>query len=102
MSPITSIAMGDKIIDIRSFREVFSGDLRHLTEENNVVPLRSFFLLTVLREGLSSSKTERANRASVLSRDVAGFWIFAVELKRWPWWFQYLLWIRCFQTTKNV
>lgn len=82
MSPITSIAMGDKIIDIRSFREVFSGDFRHLTKENNVVPLRFFFLLTVLREGLGSSKAERANRASVLSRDVAGFRIFAVELKR--------------------
>jgi hypothetical protein len=55
MSPITNIAMG-KIIDIRSFREVFSRDLRHLTEENNVVPLRSFFLLTLLREGLGSPR----------------------------------------------
>jgi hypothetical protein len=82
MSHIMSIARGDKIMDIRSIREVFSGDLRHLTEESNVVPLRSFFLLTVLREGLGSSKAERANRASVLSRDVAGFRIFAVELKR--------------------
>ena len=82
MNPITSIAMGEKIMDIRSIREVFSGDVRHLTEENNVVPLRSFFLLTVLREGLGSSKAERANRASVLSRDVAEFRIFAVELKR--------------------
>ena len=74
--------MGEKIMDIRSIREVFSGDLRHLTEENDFVPLRSFFLLTVLREGLGSSKAERANRPSVLSRDVAGLRIVAVELKR--------------------
>ena len=65
MSPITSIAMGDKIIDIRSFREVFSGDLRHLPEENDVVPLRSFLLLTVLRVGLGSSEAESTNGASV-------------------------------------
>jgi len=63
-------------------REVFSSDLRQLSEENKVVSLRSFFLLTVLREGLGSSKAERANRGSVLSRDVAGFRIFAVELKK--------------------
>jgi hypothetical protein len=30
-------------MDIRSIREVFFGDLRHLTGENNVVPLRSLF-----------------------------------------------------------
>ncbi len=65
--------MGDKITDFRSIREVFYGDLRHLTEENNVVPLRSFLLLTFLHEGFDSSRAEGANKASILSRDVAGF-----------------------------
>jgi hypothetical protein len=82
MSPITSIAVGDKITDIRSIREVFSGDLRRLTEENNVVPLRSFFLLTVLHEGPGNSKAERANGASVLSCDMARFRIYAIHLKK--------------------
>ncbi len=37
---------------------------------------------TIRRVRLSSSKAERTNGASVLSCDVAGFRIFAIELKR--------------------
>jgi hypothetical protein len=41
------------------------GDLRQLPEENDVVPLRSFLLLTFLHVGLGSSKAEGTNGASV-------------------------------------
>jgi hypothetical protein len=60
-------------IDVRSFEEVLSGGLCQLPEENNVVPLRSFLLLTVsgtsrtdFRMRFGSSKAEGTNGVSIL------------------------------------
>lgn len=62
-------------------REVFSGYLCHLPEENNVVPLRPFLLLTVFCVGFGSSKAKRTIGASI--RQELLFWISANELGRW-------------------
>lgn len=45
---------------------------RELPEENDVMPFCSFLLLTVLRVGLGSPKTEGANGAPVLQKLLLG------------------------------
>jgi hypothetical protein len=48
-------------IDVRSFGEVISGDLGQLPDEDNVVPLCSFLLSTVLCIRLGSPKAKGTN-----------------------------------------
>jgi hypothetical protein len=60
-------------------RGVFSGDLRQLPEEDNVVPLHSFLLMIVFRIGLGSSEAEGTNGASVLEKLLLRS--FAIHLK---------------------
>jgi hypothetical protein len=55
-------------IDVRSFGKVFSCDLCQLPKEDNVVPLCSFLLLTVLLVRNGSSKAKGTNGASILQK----------------------------------
>ena len=64
-------------MDIRFIREVFFGDLRHLTGENNVVPLRSLFCPpSFVEDSVAPRLKVRAEPMEFL------FSIFAIQSKK--------------------